>query len=112
MGTFPADYIEQAGKFLLDRLLAAGKLPYSTFFDGTDETHEQLVKSIGLEDDYYAPEHLLDLAAYELEEQEIVEREPLTERLVDGEEDYLITLTPEGRKKINAGYQPEYWHAE
>jgi hypothetical protein len=113
MGYSAASAIEGAGKYLLDRLLAATKLPYSTFFDGTDATHDQLTKSVGLEDDgWYSPEHLVDLAVYELEEQGIIETEELTTALEDGEHDYLIQLTEEGRKKLACGYQPKYWDAE
>ena len=102
-----------AGKYLLDRLLDATKLPYSTFYDGTDATHDQLTKSVGLEDDgWYSPEHLVDLAVYELEEQGIIETEELATTLEDGENDYLIRLTTEGREKLVGGYQPKYWDAE
>src|SRR6266496_3402943 len=109
MGYSSADAIQGAGKYLLDRLLEAPKLPYSTFYDGTDATHEQLTEAVGLEDDgWYSPEHLVDLAAYELEEQGIVSIQELTSKLADGENDYLIELTAEGRKKILSGFVPRY----
>ena len=108
MGYSSAHAIQGAGKYLLSRLMEANKLPYSTFYDGTDATHEQLKKSIGQEDDWHCSEHLIDLAVHQLEEQEIVAVQELTAKLADEENDYLIELTDEGRDKIAGGYEPSY----
>lgn len=110
MGTTPAQYIERAGKYLLDHLLATGEVRYSAFFDGSAEKHKQLMEAFGLKDEHYSAEHLIDLAVFQLEDQEIVEKQSLSSTLEDGEEDYLITLTRKGRKRLAAGFTPQYGH--
>lgn len=112
MGYSSADAIQIAGEYLISRLSAAIRLPYSTFYDGTEETSEQLTKSLGQEDTWYCAEHLIDLAVNQLEAQGIVETQPLATKLADGEDDYLIELTEEGSRKLKSGFTPEYRDAE
>lgn len=112
MGMSPDSAIRDAGEYLLNRLLQSTSLPYSTFYDGSDATADQLERSLGLEDTWYSAEQLIDLAVSQLEYQGIVRTETLTTKLADGEDDYLIELTADGRKKLASGYMPRYWDAE
>jgi len=70
---------------------------FSRFYDGDDETHDLLCHALGLEDDWYSAEVLLDEAAAQLDNAGIVIITSLPELLVDGEHDYTITLTDEGK---------------
>lgn len=112
MGTSPASMIQAAGQYVISRLLERNPLPYSTFYDGRDETHEEIRAALGLDDDWYCAEHLIDLAVFQLEEQEILTIEQLDSQLADGEDDYLIELLPEGRARLLAGFEPTYRHME
>ena len=108
MGYSDAEVIRDAADYLLGVLLDSQELAYSTFYDGTDNTHDELMKSIGLEDEWYSAERLIDLAVVQLEEQGIVRTEKLASKLADDENDYLIELTDAGRKRIDAGFQPSF----
>ena len=108
MGHIPAELIERAGNHLLDRLFDAIKLPYSTFCDGSVESHKRLCDVLGLEDDRYSAEGLIDLAVGQLEEQGIVVVQQLSSKLADGENDYLIEFTEDGLGRISADFVPSY----
>lgn len=107
MGYLDATVIEKAGNYLLSVLVAKNSAPYSTFYDGTDETHERLCELTGL-DDWYGPEGVVDEAAYQLEALGIVTIRELDSELADGELDYLIELTEAGRQKLEHGDKPVY----
>jgi hypothetical protein len=91
MGWVYAGNIEKAVRHLLPILETEKCVRYSRFYDGTDECHEGLNASLGV-DDYDCAELLMDLAAYQLEELGIVRRVDLEEKLSDGETDYRIEL--------------------
>jgi hypothetical protein len=87
----------KAGDHLLSLLKAEGSVPYSRFYDGEDVTHDRLREALGLEDDWYSPEVLMDVAAAQFEKAGLVTIEPLAAKLADDEQDYRISLTDEGR---------------
>ena len=107
MGSAYHKHIEGAGKYLLTVLMRRSEVQYSEFFDGSDEAHRLLLENIGSPDVDY-PELLMDLAVYQLEDLGIVEKFELDERLVDGEPDYVIILTDEGRMLLEDGFVPTY----
>lgn len=98
MGYTPGDMVERGARYLLDVLNQCGEVDYSRFYDGTDETHRELNRALGLDDDWYCAEHIIDLAAFQLEEQEVVTISELETYLADGEPDYRISLLPRGRR--------------
>jgi len=70
--------IEKAAMYLLSILQEKGQIDYDFFYGGEEKTLLQLIKGIGItkEDaEHYVAEAPIDCAAYELEEQEIVEIE-------------------------------------
>lgn len=114
MGYSDAGAIEQAGTHLLGLLKVEGRVRYSRFYDGSDETHGELKKALGIEDDddWYCPERLVDLAAWQLEVGGIVTLTTLDDLLADGEQDYLIELTDRGRSFIERGERFQFRTAE
>lgn len=101
MGYAPAHLIERAAKYLLSLLHEQDQLQYSkAIYDGSDEKHEELMRALGLENDQYSAEGLVDLAASQLEEQGILKCETLESRLADGENDFLIKWA-EGGDRID-----------
>lgn len=111
MGSVYHEDIERAGKYLLSLLRQYGQVQYLELYDGSDEAHQRLLQNIGA-DEREHPELLMDLAAYQLEEMGIVERVELDERLVDGEPDYLVMLTDDGRMLLEDGFVPTYENME
>ena len=111
MGYVSVHNVKKAGDYLLRVLLDSGEVRYSRFYDGTDETQAAVLKGMGFPEegeDYEpeSPELLLDLAAYELERQGFVRITMLDTKLADGEPDYLIELTEQGREKLAQGKEP------
>lgn len=107
MGWLSASVIEQAGKHLLAVLRHEGSVPYSTFYDGSDETHARLCEATGL-DDWYGPEGVVDQAAYQLEALGFITIIELDAKLADDETDYRMTLTEGGLAAVEAGVAPNY----
>ena len=97
MGYTAAHCIEAGALLLLSILEEKRQVDYSTFYDGTDETADDLRKRLGLEDDWYSAENVIDLAATQLSEQGLVALRDLETKLADEEPDYTITLTARGR---------------
>lgn len=103
MASSPAALIETAAKHVLSLLKGQESLRYSQhFYDGTDETHDKLMRALGLDDDWYSAEGLVDLAIVQLEEQGVVECKQLESKLSDGEADFLI-MWAKGGKQIDQG---------
>jgi hypothetical protein len=103
--------IERAGTHLLVILMAEGEVRYSRFYDGSNETHEALAEALEVDPDD-CPEHLIDLAAWQLEDQEVVSINQLPDKLADEEPNYLITLTEKGRTLLAQGAKFRYYDAE
>lgn len=99
---------------MLSVLIVNSPVRYSLFYDGTEDTSQKLAKAIGIADkdrDWYCAEHVIDLAVFELEEQAIVEKKELPTSLPDGEPDYEIALTEQGRSP-HVEQELEFWDAE
>jgi hypothetical protein len=103
MGWYPGHIIEKAAAFLLDELAQRSPRRYSEFYDGEDKTHDRLLEVLGLDDEYCSAELGLDLAVFVLENEGLVEKDDLAEKLADGEPDYTLTLTAAGRRFHRAG---------
>ena len=72
MAASPASLIERAAHHILELLSKHNELVYSEhFYDGSDAVHEKLMAAIGLDDDWYSAEGLVDLAAGQLKVQQI-----------------------------------------
>lgn len=120
MGYSYANDIEKAGIYLLGLLKAEASVRYSRFYDGEDESQEALLRGMGYgpaldaEDDYVpeCPEHLMDLAAVELEQSGIVTTTELDDLLADENQDYLIELTDKGRGFLEREERFRFWDAE
>ena len=115
MGCRPADMIEKAAKYLVSILMEKGKIDYDYFYDGEERTRSKLIEGIGItceQADRHCAEALMDNAAYELEEQDVVEIEEIDSILADGNPNYRITLTEKGREKITNGEKLEFYPAE
>lgn len=97
MGYIPREPIERAGAHLLSVLRAEQSVCYSRFYDGGDETHDLLCRALGLENDWYSAETLMDEAAAQLADAGVVAIVSLSQVLADGQQDYRITLTDKGR---------------
>ena len=115
MGYRPAHMIEKAAGYLIKILLEKGHIDYDFFYDASDTTRQRLIKGVGItekEADRHCVEALMDNAAYELEEQDIVEIEQLESMLADETPNYRITLTSIGKTKLKNGEKLEFWPAE
>ena len=107
MGYVNRTMIEQAGRYLLNLLQHSPAIRYSEhFYDATDETHQRLQDALGLEDDWYSPELLIDVAAEQLAAMGLVDITWLDEKMADGEADSLIRLTEKGKKHSASGKVP------
>lgn len=95
--------IERAGKHLLKILAVKGIVPYSRFYDGTDEAEEKLLTGMGYPDPEQhdhtpdSPASYMDHAVGQLEGAGLVTTRPTGKKLADGEPGYEIELTGEGR---------------
>jgi hypothetical protein len=103
MGWYPGHIIEKAAVFLMDELAQRSPRRYSEYYDGQDKTHDHLREALGLEDDWYPAEIGLDLAIIVLENESLVEKYQVNEKLADGEPDSTIALTAAGRQFHSEG---------
>ena len=88
MGYVHASSIELAIRYLLPILQAEKAVNYSRFYDGTDECCAQLRASLGVDPDHDHAELLMDLAVAQLQDNGVVRRVDLDDKLSDGENDY------------------------
>ncbi len=112
MGYSYAENIRAAGQYLLEILDQNGSVEYARFYDGSETTAHALYTGMGLtieEGESYCAEHLIDLAAAQLERQGFVHTEILSSKLADGEPNYSIQLAPSAQERIASGEQPTYW---
>ena len=99
MGQMPGEMTKMAGDYLLSILVEEITVPYSRFYDGSDETREKLRIGIGMSEsdaDWYSIELMMDLAADRFAKMGIVEIRPREDKLADGEKNYDIVLTEKG----------------
>lgn len=108
MGYTYACVIKEAAHHLLKLLKQGVAVPYSTFYDGTDETHDELERIL----DGDCPEHAFDLAVAQLEHFGLVETETRNETLADGEQDYWIRLRQRGRDWLSEPFELDFFDAE
>ena len=107
MGMMSAGSQEKAARYLVKVLEAkGGKVHYSEFYDGTEETGERLCAATGIID---GAEHVIDDVAAEMEEQGYVRLIwHQGEELADGEPAYSIELTGKGCMMLKAGRFPKF----
>ena len=109
MASCPVEFVEICGTYLLKILANEPSIRYSVhFYDGTAELEARLIEVTGLDDEEYAPWVVTDVAAWQLEQMGYVELKELPEEMIDGTNDYQITLTEAGRELIVSGNTPEY----
>src|SRR5690349_15330492 len=111
MGMMYAHHIEKAADHLMRLLLAEARVPYSRFYDGTEETHCRLAEGMGMspEDaEWYGAEGIMDEAAAALATQGYVKITDLDEKLADEEPAYEIELLEQGRVMLAAGKRPVF----
>lgn len=111
MGMMYAKHIEQAADYLIRILLAEGSVPYSRFYDGTEETALKLAEGMGMspEDaEWYCAPNIMDEAAATLAAEGYVKLTDLDEKLADDEPAYTIELLEEGRAMLGDGKRPVF----
>ena len=89
-----------------------GRVHYSRFYDGTEETAARLYAGMGVdagEGEWIGAEGVMDEAAAEMQAQGYVTLEwHAGEVLADGEPAYSIVLTEDGRRRLAAGQVPKF----
>jgi hypothetical protein len=104
MGHVPCSEIQKAANHLLHKLTEQEHIRYSnTYYDGSKEQELRLRQEMQLDLDDTIPALLVDLAVYQLENIGWVEKQELECRLCDGEPDYTIALTLDGRRASSMG---------
>src|SRR5687767_7963602 len=98
MGYMHAEHVGKAGHYLLAGLNEEGAIRYSRFYGGSDDAAETLRRACGFENEMDAAECTMDVAVGQLEAAGVVKTTHLADKLADGEPDYQIELTPEGRR--------------
>jgi len=112
VGYVTAEQIQKAGDYLLKKMAEDGILIYSDIYDGTNECHELLTQAMKLEHERSLAEILVDLAVWEFETEGLIERTEFDESLADGESNYGLELTHDGRRFIADGTCFEYYGTE
>jgi len=112
MGYVSAEQIQKAGDYLLKIMAKDGNLIFSDIYDATDECHELLVQAMKLEHERCPAEILVHLAVWELETEGLIERTEFDESLPDGETNYGVELTRNGRRFIADGKHFECYGTE
>lgn len=103
MGYCPAEPLTNGARLVLDALKESERVAYSYFYDGTDARDQFLMVELGLEDDFYGVASLIDFSVTQLEEAGLVTTRDLDTTLADGEPDYEIRLTPQGKQLLASG---------
>ncbi len=103
MGWVYATQMMPAGAYLLGILETEGSVPFSRFYND-DTDYAALAKAAGLDECDEDHAHILiEFAAGQMERAGIVSFATLPQQLIDGERDYLITLTEAGRELLRSG---------
>lgn len=102
MGYLYASAIERGAKHVLGLLQRERKLTYRRFYDGTNETAQQLEQAVVPEEarGWDSAELIIDVAVAQLEAQGLVETQTLDDDLADGEKNYSIAITAKGEKVL------------
>src|SRR5438034_11647611 len=100
---------EKGGAYLLDLLKREGCVRYSRFY-GDDVDPEALAAATGLDEEH--AHVIIEFAAGQLEGAGVVSFAELPEKLIDDEQDYLISLTHRGRKLVEDGQRLRCRHME
>lgn len=113
MGMMYADSQEKAARYLVRMLEEkGGKVHYSEFYDGTEETALRLYAGMGIDEnegEWIGAEGVMDEAAAAMEAQGFVKLDWHDgEELADGEPAYSIELTDKGRKDLSVGIFPKF----
>ncbi len=113
MGMMYAHSLEKVARYLVQVLEEkGGKVHYSEFYDGTEETALRLYAGMGVDEregDWIGAEGVMDEAAAEMKAQGYVRLIwHRGEELADGEPAYSIELTDRGRRKLAAGKFPKF----
>ncbi len=113
MGMMSASSQEKAARYLVKALdEKGGKVHYSEFYDGTEETALRLYAGMGIDEDegdWIGAEGVMDEAAAEMEAQGYVRLIwHQGEELADGEPAYSIELTGKGCMMLKAGRFPKF----
>ncbi len=113
MGRMYASNLVRAADHLVRVLDASGgRVHYSHFYDGTDQTAERLYAGMGLDTkqgEWIGAEGVMDEAAATMAAQGFVRIIWLEgEKLADGEPAYAIEVTDEGRRKLAARQRPTF----
>jgi hypothetical protein len=109
MGWVYGQQLMPAGKYLLGILQVEGSVPFSRFYN-RDTDYAALAKAVAAHDEYASDEldedhvHIkIEFAAGQLETAGLVTFTPLATRLIDGDQDYMIALTEDGRAFLASG---------
>lgn len=97
--------VQSAGAYLLGILRQEDSVPYSRFY-ARDVDPKSLAAATKLSEDH--AHVLIEYAAFQLEEAGIIAFTQLPSKLIDGENDYLIALTEQGKAFLTSEKGFEY----
>lgn len=116
MGWVNGSNIKPVGDYLLRLLADKGSVRYGEeFYDFSEAQEQRLRQALGIgpdedyEDDQHYPPIYADFAAGQFSRKGLVQLENLPETLPDGDPDYKISLTKQGRAFVSAGCAFPYW---
>jgi hypothetical protein len=109
MGWVYAHNLKKVGDYLLGVLARESAVPYSRFYDGSDETADALCRACGF-DTHYSEEVAcrMDDAVGQLQAAGLVKTTELSQLLSDGTHDYRIEITPLGSSFLEKGEKFAY----
>jgi hypothetical protein len=108
MGQVYSEQLSKPGAYLLSLLAAEGSVRFSRFYND-DTDYAALAAAAGVNESDADHAHvLIEFAAGQFETAGLVLFTPLGEKLIDGERDYLISLTDSGRALVAGGGRFRY----
>lgn len=103
MGQVYGEQLKPAGAYLLGILKAAGEVRFSHFYN-KETDYAALAAEAGIDESDEDNAHvLIEFAAGQLEGAGIVSFTTIDEKLIDGEDDYVIRLTDKGKELLAGG---------
>lgn len=103
MAFVSSEQVRPAGEYLLGILRAEGSVRFSRFYND-DTDYAKVAADAGIDEDDADHAHILiEFAADQLKRFGIVSYTTLPDRLIDGEQDYLIELTAKGKERVATG---------